>query len=114
MAERKQITGGVVDGPLPFDAAISEISARIKGLTSTVAGQADILVAPDLESASLLAQQLDFLADGEGAGVLLGARIPIALPTRDNLSRLVSCAVARLMVHHRREILSRTGDGRGP
>jgi len=110
MAERKQITGGVVDGPLPFDAAISEISARAKGLTSTVAGQADILVAPDLESASLLAQQLDFLADGEGAGVLLGARVPIALPTQDNLSRLVSCAVACLMVHHRRKILSRTGD----
>jgi phosphate acetyltransferase/phosphate butyryltransferase len=99
MAERGQITGGVLDGPLAFDNAISEEAARCKGLTSSVAGCADILVVPDLESGNMLAKQLEYLAHAQIAGVVLGARVPIILTSRaDGTSaRLASCAIALLL-----------------
>jgi phosphate acetyltransferase/phosphate butyryltransferase len=104
MADRKQITGGVVDGPLAFDNAISEEAARIKDIVSPVAGQADILVVPDLESGNMLAKQLEYLAEAQGAGIVLGARVPIALTSRSDkpLGRMASCAVALLLAHHKR------------
>lgn len=105
MADRGQITGGIVDGPLAFDNAISPEAARIKGITSPVAGHADILIAPDLETGSMLAKQLLYLAGAEAAGIVLGARVPIMLTSRADgtLSRLASAAVAQLYVHHARE-----------
>ncbi len=105
MADRGQITGGIVDGPLAFDNAISPEAARIKGITSPVAGHADILIAPDLETGSMLAKQLLYLAGAEAAGIVLGARVPIMLTSRADgtLSRLASAAVAQLFVHHARE-----------
>jgi len=104
MANRKQIEGGIVDGPLAFDNAISEDAARAKGIDSAVAGHADILVVPDLEAGNMLAKQLEYLADADAAGVVLGARIPIILTSRaDSVqSRLASSAVAALVEHHRR------------
>ncbi|MCC7411680.1 MAG: bifunctional enoyl-CoA hydratase/phosphate acetyltransferase [Gammaproteobacteria bacterium] len=98
MAERGQITGGLVDGPLGFDNAISATAAAAKGIASPVAGQADILVVPDVETGIMLAKQLQYLADAEGAGVVLGARVPIVLTGRadDVMSRLASCALAAL------------------
>lgn len=98
MAERGQITGGVLDGPLAFDNAISPEAARIKGLTSPVAGRAQILVVPDLEAGNMLAKNLTFLAHADAAGIVLGARVPIVLTSRaDSVrSRLASCAVATL------------------
>jgi len=105
MADRGQITGGIVDGPLAFDNAISPEAARIKGITSPVAGHADILIASDLETGSMLAKQLLYLAGAEAAGIVLGARVPIMLTSRADgtLSRLASAAVAQLFVHHARE-----------
>ncbi|MGA8258730.1 MAG: bifunctional enoyl-CoA hydratase/phosphate acetyltransferase [Arenicellales bacterium] len=105
MANRKQITGGIVDGPLAFDNAISEAAAKAKGIESNVAGRADILVAPDLEAGNMLAKQLEYLADAEAAGIVLGARIPIMLTSRaDSVrSRLASCAVAALWNRHLRK-----------
>jgi phosphate acetyltransferase len=105
MANRNQITGGIVDGPLAFDNAISEEAAKAKGIESTVAGRADILVVPDLEAGNMLAKQLEYLADAEAAGIVLGARIPIMLTSRaDSVqSRLASCAVAALMNRHRQK-----------
>ncbi|MBT0671522.1 bifunctional enoyl-CoA hydratase/phosphate acetyltransferase [Novosphingobium profundi] len=99
MAERGQITGGVLDGPLAFDNAISESAAREKGIVSPVAGKADILVVPDLEAGNMLAKQLTFLGDADAAGIVLGARVPMILTSRaDSLrTRLASCAVAVLM-----------------
>jgi phosphate acetyltransferase/phosphate butyryltransferase len=96
MAERGQITGGVVDGPLAFDNAISEEAAQIKSIASPVAGRADILVVPDLEAGDMLVKQLEYLADAQGAGIVLGARIPIILTSRADtmLARMASCAVA--------------------
>ena len=98
MADRGQITGGELDGPLAFDNAISPEAARIKGIKSRVAGQAQILVVPDLESGNMLAKNLSFLSHADAAGIVLGARVPIILTSRaDNVrTRLASCAVAML------------------
>ncbi|HUI59365.1 MAG TPA: bifunctional enoyl-CoA hydratase/phosphate acetyltransferase [Steroidobacteraceae bacterium] len=102
MAERGQITGGILDGPLAFDNAISEEAARDKGITSQVAGRADILVVPDLESGNMLAKQLQYLAHAQIAGVVLGARVPIILTSRADgtVSRVASCAIALLLARH--------------
>jgi len=102
MADRKQITGAEIDGPLAFDNAISPEAARIKGIVSRVAGRAQILVVPDLEAGNMLAKNLSFLAGADAAGIVLGARVPVILTSRaDNLkSRLASCAVAGLYAHY--------------
>jgi phosphate acetyltransferase len=104
MADRGQITGGIVDGPLAFDNAINLKAAEIKHIHSRVAGAADILVAPDLESGNMLAKQLEYLADAKAAGVVVGARVPIILTSRSDSAktRLASCAVVVLMAHARR------------
>jgi len=104
MAERGQITGGILDGPLAFDNAIDPESARIKGIKSAVAGRAQILVVPDLEAGNMLAKNLSFLAKADSAGIVLGARVPIILTSRaDSVrSRMASCAVAVLYAHARR------------
>jgi len=98
MADRGQITGGVLDGPLAFDNAVSIEAARTKGITSPVAGRPDILVCPDLEAGNMLAKQLVYLADADMAGIVLGARVPIILTSRADgtLARLGSCAIALL------------------
>lgn len=108
MANRKQIAGGIVDGPLAFDNAISEDAARAKGIDSPVAGHADILVVPDVEAGNMLAKQLEYLADADAAGVVVGARVPIILTSRaDSVqSRLASSAVAALIEQRKH--------GRGP
>jgi len=105
MADRGQIVGGIVDGPLAFDNAISLKAAKIKHIESPVAGSADILVVPDLESGNMLAKQLEYLAEAESAGVVLGARVPIVLTSRSDSARvrLVSSAIAVLLVHGRRQ-----------
>jgi phosphotransacetylase len=105
MAERGQITGGLVDGPLAFDNAISKDAAKTKGVKSDVAGDPDILLAPDLEAGNILAKQLTFLANADSAGLVLGARVPIILTSRaDSVrSRIASCAVAMLVAHARRQ-----------
>ena len=105
MAERGQITGGLLDGPLALDNAIDLGAARIKKISSAVAGQADILVVPDLEAGNMLAKSLSFLADADGAGIVLGARVPIILTSRaDSVpTRLASCAVAALFAQARRQ-----------
>jgi phosphate acetyltransferase len=104
MADRGQITGGILDGPLAFDNAISAEAARTKKISSPVAGQADILLVPDLEAGNILAKQLSYLAGAEGAGIVLGARVPIVLTSRaDSVrSRLASTAVMVLVAHARR------------
>jgi phosphotransacetylase/acyl dehydratase len=109
MADRGQITGGELDGPLEFDVAVSPEAAKSKGVTSRVAGQSDIFLVPDLEAGSMLVEQLEHLADAQVGGLVVGARIPIILTSRtDNmLTRLGSCALALLLVHHRR-VLART------
>ncbi|MBI3372029.1 MAG: bifunctional enoyl-CoA hydratase/phosphate acetyltransferase [Betaproteobacteria bacterium] len=101
MAERGQITGGVLDGPLAFDNAVSMVAAKAKGILSAVAGRADILVVPDVESGTMLVKQLEYLGDAISAGVVLGAAVPIVLPSRaDSLeSRVASCALAALLAH---------------
>ena len=101
MAERGQITGGELDGPLAFDNAISPEAARIKGIKSPVAGQAQILVVPDLEAGNMLAKNLSFLSGADAAGIVLGARVPIILTSRaDNVrTRMASCAVAMLLAY---------------
>jgi phosphate acetyltransferase len=106
MADRGQITGGILDGPLAFDNAVSIIAAKTKHIVSPVAGQADIMIVPDLEAGNMLAKQLEYLADATGAGIVLGARVPIVLTSRADttLSRMASCAVALLLVHHRRKL----------
>lgn len=108
MADRGQISGAILDGPLAFDNAISALAARTKGIDSPVAGEADILLVPDLEAGNMLAKQLEYLADSAAAGVVLGARVPIALTSRADrtLPRLASCAVAVLLAHHAREAIS--------
>jgi phosphate acetyltransferase len=105
MAERRQITGGVLDGPLAFDNAIDPTAARIKGLDSPVAGRAQILVVPDLEAGNMLAKNLIYLAKADSAGLVLGARVPIVLTSRaDSVrARLASCAVAVLYAAARRK-----------
>jgi phosphate acetyltransferase len=99
MADRGQITGGILDGPLAFDTAVSTKAASIKGLVSPVAGQADILVVPDLESGNMLAKQLEYLGGAQLAGIVLGARVPTILTSRADSAetRLTSCAVAMLL-----------------
>jgi phosphotransacetylase len=100
MADRGQITGGLIDGPLAFDNAISPAAAAAKGIVSDVAGDADILLAPDLEAANMIAKQLIYLAGADAAGIVLGARVPIILTSRADgpLSRLASCALAQLHI----------------
>jgi phosphotransacetylase len=107
MAERGQITGAILDGPLAFDNAISKEAARIKGIESEVAGDPDILLTPDLEAGNMLAKQLTFLANADAAGLVLGARVPIILTSRaDSVrSRIASCGVAVLAAHARRQAL---------
>jgi phosphate acetyltransferase/phosphate butyryltransferase len=104
MAERGQITGGVVDGPLAFDNAVSPAAARIKGIDSPVAGRADVLVVPDLESGNMLAKQLEHMGDAASAGVALGARVPIVLTSRADPreARIASCALALMLAHRYR------------
>ncbi|ARN80558.1 bifunctional enoyl-CoA hydratase/phosphate acetyltransferase [Methylocystis bryophila] len=103
MADRGQITGGILDGPLAFDNAVSREAARAKGIYSSVAGDADILIAPDLEAGNMLAKQLVYLADAGIAGLVLGARVPIMLTSRADgvLSRLASAALAQIFAHWR-------------
>ena len=104
MADRGQITGAVVDGPLAFDNAISEIAARSKSIRSPVAGRADILLVPDIEAGNMLAKQLQYFAGADSAGIVLGARVPVILTSRaDNVRmRIASSAVAKLIAHSRR------------
>jgi phosphate acetyltransferase len=105
MAERGQIKGGLLDGPLAFDNAISKEAAEIKGIRSEVAGDADILLVPDLEAGNILAKQLSFLANADAAGIVLGARVPIILTSRaDSVrARMASCAIAALLVAWRQQ-----------
>jgi phosphotransacetylase len=104
MADRGQIRGGVVDGPLAFDNAISGEAARVKGIVSAVAGDPDILLVPDLEAGNMVAKLLAFLAHADSAGLVLGARVPIVLTSRADTvrSRIASCAVAMRAAHARR------------
>ena len=105
MADRGQIEGGVLDGPLAFDNAVSPEAARTKGIVSEVAGQADILVVPDLESGNMLAKQLIYLGDAASAGIVLGAKVPVILTSRADSreSRMASCAIALMLAHRYRE-----------
>jgi phosphotransacetylase len=105
MADRGQITGALLDGPLAFDNAISKQAAGTKGIHSEVAGDPDILLAPDLEAGNILAKQLSFLANADSAGLVLGARVPIILTSRaDSVrARIASCGVAMLAAHARRK-----------
>jgi phosphate acetyltransferase len=104
MADRGQITGGVIDGPLALDNAISPAAAEIKHIVSPVAGRANVLVVPDLEAGNMLAKSLSFLAGADAAGIVLGARVPIVLTSRADslLTRLASCAVAVAVAAARR------------
>ena len=104
MADRKQITGALLDGPLAFDNAIDMEAARIKGIKSEVAGRAQILVVPDLESGNMLAKNLSYFAKADGAGIVLGARVPVVLTSRADSprSRMASAAVAALLANARR------------
>jgi phosphate acetyltransferase len=104
MADRGQITGAIVDGPLALDNAISPEAAAIKKISSPVAGRANVLIVPDLEAGNMLAKSLSFLADADAAGIVLGAKVPIILTSRadEEMARLASCAVAQLLVAARR------------
>ena len=108
MAERGQITGAILDGPLALDNAISPEAAAIKKIVSPVAGRANVLVVPDLEAGNMLAKSLSFLAQADAAGIVLGARVPIILTSRADslLSRLASCAVAAMVAAARRKSAS--------
>lgn len=110
MADRGQITGGLLDGPLALDNAINLTAAKIKRINSPVAGQADILIAPDLEAGNMLAKSLSFLANADAAGIVLGARVPIILTSRADsvMARLASCAIAVLVAKARREAAGTT------
>ena len=107
MADRGQITGGILEGPLAFDNAINAAAAKIKEIASPVAGDPDILVVPDVEAGNMLAKQLSYLAAAESAGVVLGARVPIALTSRADSARTreASIAVMVLLAHSQRERL---------
>jgi phosphate acetyltransferase len=109
MADRGQITGGILDGPLALDNAINLQAAEIKKIDSPVAGRANVLIVPDLEAGNMLAKSLSFLAGADAAGIVLGAKVPIILTSRADsvMTRLASCAVASLVAHARREALSR-------
>ena len=111
MAERGQITGALLDGPLALDNAISREAAAIKHINSAVAGDADILLVPDLEAGNMLAKELTFLANADAAGIVLGARVPIILTSRaDNVrARMASCAIAALYAHARRVAAAQVG-----
>jgi phosphate acetyltransferase len=104
MADRGQITGAILDGPLALDNAISPEAAAIKKIKSEVAGRANVLIVPDLEAGNMLAKSLTFLADADAAGIVLGARVPIILTSRADsvLTRLASCAIASLIVEAKR------------
>ncbi|WP_028874042.1 bifunctional enoyl-CoA hydratase/phosphate acetyltransferase [Tepidiphilus margaritifer] len=104
MADRGQIKGGLLDGPLAFDNAVSQVAARIKGIRSAVAGNADILVVPDLEAGNMVAKQLEYLANALLAGIVLGAKVPIVLTSRADTpeTRAASCAVAQVLAHAKR------------
>ena len=104
MADRGQITGGLLDGPLAFDNAVSPDAVQIKGIVSEVAGQADILAVPDLESGNMIAKQLEYLAGASGSGLVLGARVPIALTSRADgpMARVASTVLAVLAAHDNR------------
>jgi phosphate acetyltransferase len=104
MADRGQITGALIDGPLALDNAISRDAAAIKHIVSPVAGRANVLIVPDLEAGNMLAKSLSFLAGADAAGIVLGARVPIILTSRADslLTRLASCAVAVLVAAARR------------
>src|SRR5215203_1797725 len=106
MADRKQITGGLLDGPLAFDNAIDPEAARIKGIKSEVAGRAQILVVPDLESGNMLAKNLAYFAKADSAGIVLGARVPVVLTSRADSprARMASAAVAALFANARRRV----------
>ena len=108
MVDRGQITSAVIDGPLAFDNAISSRAATTKGITSDIAGDPDILLAPDLEAGNILAKLLSFLANADSAGLVLGARVPIILTSRaDSVrSRIASCGIAMLVAHARRQSLA--------
>ena len=99
MADRGQISGGILDGPLAMDNAISIAAARIKGIVSPVAGRADVLVVPDLESGNMLAKQLEYLGGANSAGIVMGARVPVVLTSRadSRQTRLASCAIAVML-----------------
>jgi phosphate acetyltransferase len=105
MADRGQIEGAVLDGPLAFDNAISESAARTKQIASPVAGRADVLLVPDIEAGNMLAKQLQYFAGADSAGIVLGARVPVILTSRaDNARmRVGSAAVAKLLAHARRQ-----------
>jgi phosphate acetyltransferase len=106
MADRGQITGGVLDGPLAFDNAIDQEAARIKGIASEVAGRAQILVVPDMEAGNMLAKNLAYFAKADSAGIVLGARVPVVLTSRADSprARMASCAVGTLYAHARRRL----------
>ena len=103
MADRGQIVGGVLDGPLAFDNAVSPEAARTKGIRSPVAGQADVLIVPDIEAGYMLAKQLCYLSNAQSAGIVMGARVPVILTSRSDPeeSRLASCALAILVGQHK-------------
>jgi phosphotransacetylase len=107
MAERGQIAGALLDGPLAFDNAISAEAVAIKGIVSAVSGDPDILLAPDLEAGNILAKQLNFLANADSAGLVLGARVPVILTSRADTARarIASCAIAMLVTHFRQHAL---------
>jgi phosphate acetyltransferase len=109
MADRKQITGGILDGPLALDNAISPSAAQIKKIDSPVAGRANVLIVPDLEAGNMLAKSLTFLGGADAAGIVLGARVPIILTSRadSEIARLASCAVAVLVARARRAALAK-------
>ncbi len=112
MADRGQITGGTLDGPLAFDNAISEEAAKTKKIVSPVAGKADILLVPDLESGNMVAKQLQYLAGADSAGIVLGTRVPIVLTSRaDSVrTRLASAAVMAMLAHAKRgKLLPKNG-----
>jgi phosphate acetyltransferase len=105
MADRGQIRGGLLDGPLAFDNAVSLAAARTKGIRSEVAGRAEILLVPDLESGNMIAKQLEYLAHAVGAGIVLGARVPIVLTSRADTAktRAASCAIAQVLAHGKKQ-----------
>ena len=105
MADRGQIKGGLLDGPLAFDNAISSHAAQVKHIASSVAGQVDILVAPDIEAGNMMIKQVEILAGASGAGIVLGARVPIALTSRSDtaMARSASALLVKLVVHHNRQ-----------
>jgi phosphate acetyltransferase len=104
MADRGQIVGGLLDGPLAFDNAINIEAAKTKKIVSPVAGQADVLLVPDLEAGNMVAKQLQYLAGADSAGIVLGARVPIVLTSRADTvrTRLASAAVMKMVAHSKR------------